>query len=222
MFKLNKILILMLIVLSSIQVVFAEVMPYYVNSLRRYGIGYTMVSSPLVLRNAPSLEGQIIETLNFDFKTEEASCLVNKQRCDIEEVFSAFSPKNKVALLTTLDESEDWSFVCFNQSERPICGWVKEDNNNKFYGWKDFFGILGKKYGLYLFKDIQKGDRILYGAPVKQTNTTGSIELPRIISPWLISGNWVLVKVYDFNNQIKTGWFNYRDNYGKLKLFVKF
>jgi len=222
MYKYIKNLIISLfLIIALTDTVLAEVMPYYINSLRRYGIGFTSVSSPLVLRNLPSEQGSIVETVNFDFKTEETTCLINKERCSTEEVFSAFSPKNKIALLTTLDESSNWSFVCFNQSDYPICGWAKEDNN-KFYNWADFFGIYGKKYGIYLFKDLQKVDKILYAAPVKQSNTTGSVELPRMISPWLVRGNWLLVKVYDYNNQTKTGWLNFRDNFGKLKLFVKF
>ena len=221
MTKLNKIIIIFFIFFSLAQMALAEVMPYYINSFRRYGVGLTSVASPLVLRNAPSEEGNIIETVNFDYKTEEVSCLVNKERCSQEEVFSAFSPKRKLAFLTTMDESDKWSFVCFNQSERPVCGWAKEDTN-KFYTWTEFFGTFGKKYGIYLFKDLKKADKILYAAPVKQSNSTGSIEIPRMISPWLVSGNWLLVKVYDYNNQTKTGWLNFRDNYGKLKLFVKF
>lgn len=199
----------------------ADVMPYYINSLRYYGIGFTSVESPVVFRNTPNDNGNIIETLNFDFKTGETSCIVNNQRCSQDEVFAVFSPKNKIALLTTSDETKDWSYVCFNQSESPICGWIKEDKN-RFYNWSDFFGIYGKKYGLYLFKDIQQADKVLYAAPVKQSNSTGSITMPRAISPWLVRGNWILVKVYDFNNQTKTGWLNFRDNLGKLKLFVKF
>ena len=214
-------IIILFIILNVAQAALADVMPYYINSLRRYGIGFTSVESPLVLRNLPSEEGNIIETVNFDFRTEETTCLVNKEKCPTEEVFAAFSPKNKIALMTTLDESQDWSFVCFNQTQYPICGWAKEDKN-KFYNWTDFFGIYGKKYGIYMFKDIKKADKILYSAPVQQSNSTGSIELPKYIMPWLVRGNWLLVKVYDYNNQTKTGWLNFRDNYGKLKLFVKF
>ena len=60
---------------------------------------------------------------------------------------------------------------------------------------------------------------------MKQSNTTGSVELPRYIKPWLVRGNWVLVKVADFSSkgtENKTGWLNYRGDNGKLKLFVKF
>ncbi len=199
----------------------AEVMPYYINSLKRNGIGFTSVQSPLVMRRTPSDEGEILETLNFDY-TGSASCLVNKTRCSIDEVFSAYSENKKIALLTTLDVSENWSMVCFNQIERPVCGWVDEKLNNRYYNWGDFLNIFGRKYGLYLFKDLQKSDKVLYAGHMKQTNTTGSIELPKRITPWLVQGNWVLVKVNDFNNQLKTGWLNYRDDRGKLKVFVKF
>ena len=201
-------------------VAIADVRPYYINSLRRYGIGFVQVQSPLVLRNSP--KGDILETLNFDFKTGETTCLVNKDRCSQDEVFAAFSQEKKLAFLTTLDETENSVFVCFNQSEMPICGWIEENSNNKFYGWVDFINTWGKKYGLYAFKDIQKNDKMLYSAPVKQTNSTGVLEFPKFISPWLVNGNWVLVKVHDFNNQMKTGWLNYRGSDGKLRFFVKF
>jgi len=213
----KKIIILFLIFLNFMA--YADVMPYYVNSLRRYGIGYTSVRSPLIMHREAKMDSEILETLNFDFKGN-VSCLINSKRCEIDEIFAGYSESKKIALLTTLDETQGWSMVCFNQTERPICGWV-EEKDNKFYNWTDFFDILGKKYGLYLFKDLQKADKILYAGPFKNTNSTGSIELPKAINPWLVRGNWVLVKVHDFNNQLKTGWFNFRDDKGKLKLFVK-
>ena len=199
---------------------YADVMPYYVNSLRRYGIGYTKIQSPVVMRREPKLEGEVLETLNFDYKNN-SSCLINKDRCTIDEIFAAYSRDKKIALLTTLDSTDGWNLVCFNQTEFPVCGWVEEEKN-KFYNWSEFFEYFGKKYGLYLFKDLQKSDKIIYGAPIKQTNSLGSIEMPKLITPWLVRGNWILVKVNDFNNEQKTGWINFRGNDGKLKLFVKF
>ncbi|MBQ8636263.1 hypothetical protein IJX73_00570 [bacterium] len=217
----KKILLLFFIFFNLCAMALADVMPYYINSLRRYGIGYTQVQSPLVMRREAKGDGEILETLKFNFKKEETICEKNKDRCDINEVFAAYSKSKKLAFLTTLDYTEGWSLVCFNQTERPVCGWVQEVPN-KYYTWGDFFGILGKKYGLYLFKDLQKVEKKLYGAPIKQSNPTGSIEMPKLITPWLVRGNWVLVKVNDFQNQLKTGWINFRGDDGKLKLFVKF
>ena len=214
-----KKLILLLIIFFNIYIATnANILPHYSNGLRRYGIGYTKVESPLEMRREAKEDGELLEKLLFDYKGN-ATCSINKDRCPIEEIFSVYSREKKIALLTTLDESQGWSLVCFNQATTPICGWVKEEN--KFYNWNDFYSIFGKKYGIYLFKDMQKNDKILYSAPMKQSNSVGSIELPKHISPWLVRGNWILVKVHDFNNQFKTGWINFRGEDGKLKLFVK-
>ncbi len=216
----KRILFLILIFFSVVIKANADVMPYYINSLKRYGIGYSLVQSPVIMRQEPNSQGKILETLNFNYNNE-ASCIMNNTRCSIDEIFAAYSTKNKVALLTTLDTTEGWDLVCFNQLQNPICGWVSQ-KQSKFYNWSEFFDYFGKKFGVYLFKDLQKTDKILYAAPLKQTNATGSIEIPRKITPWLVRGNWLLVKVYDFNNQQKTGWINFRGDNGKLKLFVKF
>ena len=126
----KKISILILASILACNIVFADVLPYYINSLRRYGIGYTSVTSPTVMRQTPSENGKILESLNFDYTTGETSCIENKTRCTQDEVFAAFSQSKKIALLTTLDETEGWSLVCFNQSQNPVCGWVKEDAKN--------------------------------------------------------------------------------------------
>lgn len=220
MMYMKKIFLTIFIFFSLCIIANADVMPYYINSLKRYGIGYTSVTSPLVMRRTPDNNGEILETLDFDYKGN-VSCTINKDRCEIDEIFAAYSESKNIALLTTLDETQGWNLVCFNQINTPVCGWV-ENAKNRYYNWSDFFNIYGKKYGLYLFKDLQRGDKILYSSPLKETNTTGSIELPKLISPWLIRGNWLLVKVIDYNNQSKTGWFNFRSDNGKLKLFVKF
>ena len=219
----KRIFFLLIIISYLFPICFAdiEVKPYYINSIRRTGIGLTSITSPLIMRQEPNDEGKILETLNFDFKTNKPNCLINKQRCSIDEVFTLYKQDKKTAFLSTIDETENWSLVCFNQTENPICGWIKEDKN-KYYTWPEFYNYYGKKYGLYFLKDVQKTDRILYSAPVKQTNSTGSIEMAKHIAPWLVQGNWVLVKALDFGNKPKTGWLNYRANDGKLKLFVDF
>lgn len=212
--------VLLFIFLCSVCYASIEVMPYYINSIKRPGIGFTSVASPLVMRQEPNENAKILETLNFDYKNEP-SCLINKERCKLDDIFAAYKADKKIAFLSTIDETQDWSLVCFNQIETPVCGWVKEDRN-KYYTWPEFFNHYGKKYGLYFLKDVQKSDRILYSAPVKQTNSVGSIEMAKHIAPWLIQGNWVLVKALDFGNTAKTGWLNYRANDGKIKLFVRF
>lgn len=205
--------------LTFVPVVWADVAPYYINSLRRYGVGFTKIQSPLVMHLEPYKEAKILETLTFDYKNN-VSCSINKDKCAIDDIFAQYSTDKKLAFLTTIDIAQGWSMVCFNQADSPVCGWVNEENN-KYYNYIDFFEEFGKKYGVYLYKDLKKTDKILYAAPIEQTNTTGSIEMPRFIVPWLVRGNWMLVKVNDFKES-KTGWIRFRGNDGKLRLFVKF
>ena len=213
---LNKKIFILVLLLGLAS--FADVMPYYVDSLNNNLIGFCKVESPLNIRQEPSENSAITETLDFDYNN---SLQCSSGTCSFEKVFSVYSKKNKVAMLSTVDETEGWAKVCYNEIN-PFCGWIKEDDNNKFYNWRDFYGVLGKKYGLYPFKNIEKKDKILYSSNKYDSNSTGKMLLPKIIFPWLVSGNWILVKAHDYDNSIKTGWINFRDENGKLKYFVKF
>ena len=66
----------------------ADVMPYYVNSLRRYGIGYTEVKSPLVMKRDIKEDSETLEVLSFNFKEEITTC---------EITFSSANTGNTVA-----------------------------------------------------------------------------------------------------------------------------
>ena len=197
-----------------------EVMPYYINSIKKTGIGLTSISSPLVMKQEPKNEAKTLEILTFDYKNPPM-CAINEQKCNMDDIFIVYKEDEKLAFLSTLDETNSWALVCFNQVENPVCGWVKEEKN-RYYTWSEFYNYFGKKYGLYFLKDVQKSDKVLYSAPAKQTNSTGFVEMAKNIAPWLVQGNWVLVKIIDFGNTSKTGWLNYRDDRGRLKLFVKF
>ena len=56
----------------------ADVMPYYINSLRRYGIGYTKVNSPLVMRREAKAHW-------LDFRDEIDELLCKSQKNDFKK-----------------------------------------------------------------------------------------------------------------------------------------
>lgn len=217
MLKFKKHILIILILLISYAN--ADILPRYVNSIRNYGIGFTKVQSPLVIKNAPQKDASNLEIITFDYKNN-VSCAINKNDCSLEKIFSIYSTEKKVAFMTTTDETLGYNLICYNDN-KPLCGWV-ENNNNIFYNWNMFFNVLGRKQGLYAFNDITKNDKIIYASPDKNSNSIGSLEMPKYISPWLVQGNWILVKIYEYDSKIKTGWLNFRGEDGKLRLFVKF
>ena len=198
---------------------FCNVVPYYFSSLKVSPVGFTFVKSPLNMRNIPDRNAPVVEVVSFDFD-DNISCF-RDEGCKVSEVFSVYVKEKKVAVMSAVDKTDEWNFVCFNKSKNKTCGWV-EDKDNKFYGLMDFYNIFGRKYGLYILHDLSKADRTIYSSPTKNTNSTGELMLPKSITPWLVQGNWILVKVLDFDNDKKTGWFNFRDESGRLKLFVNF
>ena len=207
-------LVFLMLFLSAI----ADVIPYYFSSIKNSPMGFVFVKSPVIMRNLPQKEANVVEMVNFDFQNN-VSCFKNNE-CKIEEVFTTYLSDKKTAIMTAVDESQGYSLVCFNQ-KNGFCGWVSEEEN-KFYTLNEFINIYGKKNGLYILKDLSKSEKVLYASNSIQTNSTGEIKLAHSIIPWLIRGNWILVKVVDLGYEKKTGWFNYRDENGKLKLFVKF
>lgn len=212
----RRILIIFILLISA---AYADIMPRYIDSIKNYGIGFTKVQSPLIIKKAPEKDAEVLEIVTFDYNNRIA-CSTNKNDCSLNKIFSFYLNEKKAAFMTTTDETQGYNLVCFNDKQ-ALCGWV-ESKNNIFYDWNMFFNVLGRKYGLYAFQDISKNDRIIYASPDRNSNSTGSIEMPKYISPWLVQGNWVLVKIYEYDSKIKTGWLNYRGDDGKLRLFVKF
>ena len=85
----KKIALLFFIFLNLHLCANADVMPYYMHSLRRCGIGYTQVVSPVVMKREVSPTSETLEVLHFNFKEEVTTCEINQERCQIDEVFAA-------------------------------------------------------------------------------------------------------------------------------------
>ena len=96
----KKIILLFFIFFNLYLIANADVKPYYINSLRRYGIGYTKVQSPLIMRREAKNDGEILEILNFNYKEEKTICEKNTNKCEIDEVFASYSKNKKIAFMT--------------------------------------------------------------------------------------------------------------------------
>jgi len=196
----------------------ADVTPYYLGSVKYWGIGISSAGQNIKIYQEPSINSKLLEELNWDEKGN-LICKFDKFNCRSEEYFISFAPSTKTALFATDDEIEGWIKICFNQ-KRQLFGWIQKDEEAKYYTWNDFFITFGKKYGMYLFKDVPKNNKRLYAAPTHESECVDSFYLSNKITPWLIRGNWALVKVDHFDGQVKTGWLQYRNTDGNLLGFT--
>jgi len=196
---------------------YTNFIPSYTNSVSHFGIGAARVTNFVEIYEKPDLASDTIQRLYWNnignFITSNKD-----ETSKPSEIFLIYSPKENQVFLSVEDENEDWIKVCYNQKKLKF-GWVKKENGKngaKFYSYKDLFFEYGKKYGIYTFRNLPENFRTLHSSPDKASSIVDEFDYPKFISPWLIQGNWMLVKVVTMDNKTKTGWFNWRSNEGRL------
>lgn len=213
----KKIILTIIFLLTFILKSNADVMPRYLTSVNHWGIGIASTSNNIKIFEKDNSSSKIIQEISWN-NIGELKCK-NNYRCEQKETFLAFSLENNTALFSVEDENDSWIYICYDQRHK-LFGWIKKDENTKYYNWSDFLITFGKKYGMYLFSDVPKNTKRLYAAPNIESGCVDSFILANKITPWLVRGNWVLAKVENYDGSTKTGWLHYRTDSGRLMGFV--
>ncbi|MCD7740114.1 MAG: hypothetical protein LUH11_02050, partial [Candidatus Gastranaerophilales bacterium] len=167
----------------------------------------------------PYNDAKILREVNYE--NIKKSAIVNS--IDMRKVsYIEYVPSNNVALLTVdLNPGNNWYNVFLNQ-ETGETGWVYNDDKNAFLTYKGLFYKYGKKYGVRIFNDLPKEEKVLYAQESIDSQVLEQLSYPKYISFTVIRGNWLLATVNDMTKQAKVGWFNWRNDDGTLKMFPNF
>lgn len=211
---LKKFIIFIAVLFTLVLPAKADIMPYYVNNINSNSIGVYQASTNIRVYKEPNENSKLLLNITWD---------INGYNCpdvSASNLFAVFLPKKELAFLTVVDENdaEDWMQIAYNQNGAKT-GWVKKEDEYRFMNWRTFVNIYGRKYGLYYFKDAPAEAKILYGSTVDDAKSIGKITLPQILKLTNVSGNWVLVIVYDVDRTQKIGWIKWRDITGNIFLF---
>ena len=196
----------------------ADITPQYLNSVSHWGIGVATAGKDIKIYDANNSQAKLKANIIWDEKGN-VECKNTNMNCEAREIFLGFSPENSTALFSVEDETDGWIFICYNQRFR-LFGWIKKDDYTKYLNWNEFLISYGKKYGMYLFRDVPKSYKRLYAAPNIESGCVDSFFLATHINPWLVSGNWILVKVENYDDTQKTGWLRFRSDTGRLFGYV--
>ena len=214
-------LVLIMFIFCTLNVARAEFMPAYTNSINHYGIGAAKITNLATIYEEPNLNSKVIQRIYWNdagnFLTED-----KKDKENFSNIFLAFAPNENMAFLSAEDETDDWIKVCYNQ-KKSLFGWIKKENGKhgaKFYPYKDLFFEYGKKYGIYTFRNLPPDYKSLHSSPNKDSQEVDNFDYAKYITPWLVQGNWMLVKVVTYDNKTKTGWFRWRSDEGRLYGFI--
>lgn len=197
----------------------ADINPLSSKSIKYYGIGVLNMPKSYTVYKYPYKESHILREVNYE--NIKKSAIVNT--IDMRKVsYIAYVPSNNVALLTVdLNPGNDWYCVFLNQ-ETGETGWVYNEDKNAFITYRNLFYKYGKQYGIRMFNDLPKSEKVLYSKESKDSQVLEELGYPKFINFTVIRGNWLLATVNDTTKQAKVGWFNWRNDDGTLNMFPNF
>lgn len=212
----KKILLLtinfLLFLFVSILPVNADVVPRYSDNIRYTGIGAFNLPNEFDIYTEPNELSTKITTIKWNEKG-----LINT---DIKEneLFVSFIPSENIAYCSVDDEIDGWVKIFYSQSLGKS-GWVKTTPKNRYVSWLGFYMSWGRKNGVYFFKDMPDINKRLMSSPDASSQKLWGITYPKFIKLTLVRGNWMMVKLVDFGNEVKIGWIQWRDENGKFLIF---
>ncbi|MEI7473828.1 MAG: hypothetical protein WCK67_03540 [bacterium] len=216
--KAKKVLMLLLFIccLFNQNIVLAYgYLPGSGDGINNFGMGLYFAPQDIkIYADADDDANEVVEA-----KWDEMSfdCLPNN--LGSKNMFLAFKPENKIALMIVTDETDKAYEVLYDKTSGAK-GWIKKDSGGKFYTWKEFMEEYGKKYGIYIFSGTPANLKKVRTAPDENGQLLrNDYYWAKDINLVYIRGNWMMVKIIDFNKATPVGWIRWRGDNGRIYVF---
>lgn len=200
---------LLIICMMFMLPVFADVMPFYVNSIPKDAIGMYQTGENITILSEPEANSKTIKTFEFSYKPETMP----------DGMFAILLNEKKLGFLYVSDIGDDgWVEVIYDR-HTGARGWVLTEDRFQFLPWLTFYNMYGRKYGLRLFKDTPDEIEVLHAKSEDLSQNIGKLNFVKQIKLTAIRGNWALVSVFDIDKTPKTGYLRWRSNEGVIYAF---
>ncbi len=200
---------LLIICMMFMLPVFADVMPFYVNSIPKDAIGMYQTGENITIMAEPEANSKTIKTFDFSYKPETMP----------DGMFAVLLNEKKLGFLYVSDIGDDgWVEVIYDR-HTGARGWVLTEDRFQFLPWLTFYNMYGRKYGLRLFKDTPDEIEVLHAKSEDLSQNIGKLNFVKQIKLTAIRGNWALVSVFDIDKTPKTGYLRWRSNEGVIYAF---
>lgn len=188
---------------------FADVMPYYMESIPKDAIGMYQTGDSITIFSHPEANSEVIKQMDFLYKPETMP----------DSVFALLLNNKKLGFLYVSDiGDEGWVEVIYNK-QSGAKGWVKTEDRFQFLPWLSFYNMYGRKYGLRLLKDTPDEIEVLHAKSEDLSQNVGKLRYVKQIRLTAVRGNWALVSVVDIDQTPKTGYMRWRSNEGVIYAF---
>ena len=201
--------LLLIICMMFMLPVFADVMPFFVNSIPKDAIGMYQTGENITILSEPEANSKTIKTFDFSYKPETMP----------DGMFAVLLNEKKLGFLYVSDIGDDgWVEVIYDK-HTGARGWVLTEDRFQFLPWLTFYNMYGRKYGLRLFKDTPDEIEVLHAKSEDLSQNIGKLNFVKQIKLTAIRGNWALVSVFDIDKTPKTGYLRWRSNEGVIYAF---
>ena len=192
----------------------AKNMPLYTTSINNYGVGVINMPQEFNIYEQPNFKSKTVAHYKWGNST---GAYIHDS--DLSDNFVIYNPsKNQAYMTVTTDSDGDgWYEVCYDHKNN-LTGWVAPEKYT-YYPWLSFFTKFGKTNGLYAFRDIPVELKRLHSHPDFESQVINSFEKAKNIRVQIFRGNWVLVRVYDYDGKLMIGWLKWRTDEGKFNYF---
>lgn len=203
----KKILIILLMLLAL--PVFADTMPFYMESIPKTSLGVYQTDEELVLYSNPDSNSTQIKKMIFSYNPETMP----------DSVFAVLLNEKKLGYLYVTDIDEDgWVEVIYDK-RTGAKGWVQTKDQMQFMPWRNFYNLYGRKYGLRILKNTPNDLEVLRAKPEDLSQIVSKFNYVKQIKLTVIRGNWALVSVMDLDEVPKTGYMKWRESDGTIYAF---
>ena len=189
--------------------VFADVMPFYMNSIPKDAIGMYQTGENVTIFAEPEANSKTIKKFDFSYNPSSMP----------DGMFALLLNEKKLGFLYVSDIGDDgWVEVIYDKHSGAR-GWVLTEDRFQFLPWLSFYNMYGRKYGLRLLKDTPDEIEVLHAKSEDLSQNIGKLNYVKQIKLTAIRGNWALVSVFDIDKTPKTGYLRWRSNEGVIYAF---
>lgn len=192
----------------------ADVLPNYVSSINPETRGLYQVSKHIKVFKEPNEKSQVVLQCDWDYKS------FNCPKTYVSNLFTVYIQAKELAFLPVVDDQEDWVQVIYDKSKN-LKGWIKRDESDpyRYFTWRAFYNLYGRKYGIFYLKDAPEEVRTLHTATSEDSQTCGTLEKPIRIKLQAVRGNWLFVNALEFDKTTKIGYIKWRNITGEIYAF---
>ena len=200
---------LIIIAMFMMLPVFADTMPFYMNSIPDDAIGVYQTGKEFIIYSNPDKNSSVVKRFNLSYKPDTMP--VN--------LFAVLLNEKELGFLYVTDIGDDgWVEVIYNK-QIGAKGWVLTEDRLQFLPWLNFYNLYGRKYGLRYLKDTPKELQVLKAKSEDNSQTVSRLNLIKQMKLTKVQGNWALVTVKDLDQVPKTGYMKWRNSDGKIYAF---